>query len=295
MESPNHNLKVHGALLTVGLIYGANYSIAKAPMPDLISPSAFILIRVLAATALFWIIDWVSGSSEKIKYPRDYFTLFKCAIFGVLINQLAFFKGLSMTSTISASVIMTTNPIIVLVAAYLILHEPITKTKAAGVLLGSVGAVLLITRNEINWEEGSFLGDLLIFLNATSYGIYLILVKPLMRRYKPMTIMKWAFLFGLIMIIPIGSGDVAKVNWEAMPMDGWISIGYVIVFTTVFAYFLNAWALRSVSPTIVSYYIYLQPLFATGVAVLFLNEVPETGLILFALMIFMGVFLVSKK
>lgn len=294
MKILNQNVKVHLALLAVGLIYGANYSIAKAPMPELISPFGFILIRVAAATLIFWIIDAFS-EKEPIKYPKDYMSLLKCAVFGVAANQLLFFNGLSMTSTISASIIMTTNPIIVLIASYLILHEPATKMKIAGVFMGSMGAILLILRNDVSWTEGSFLGDVLIFMNATSYGIYLILVKPLMRRYKPMTIIKWIFLMGLIMIIPIGIKDVFVVNWATMPLSGWTSIIYVIIFTTVLAYLLNMWALKFVSPTVVSYYVYLQPLFATLVAVIFLNEIPGTNLILFAVMIFAGVFLVSKK
>jgi len=294
MKILNQNVKVHGALLAVGLIYGANYSIAKAPMPELISPFGFILIRVAAATLIFWIIDAFS-EKESIKYPRDYMSLLKCAVFGVAANQLLFFNGLSMTSTISASIIMTTNPIIVLIASYLILHEPATKMKIAGVFMGSMGAILLILRNDVSWTEGSFLGDVLIFMNATSYGIYLILVKPLMRRYKPMTIIKWIFLIGLIMIIPIGIKDVFVVNWSTMPLSGWTSIIYVIIFTTVLAYLLNMWALKFVSPTVVSYYIYLQPLFATLVAVVFLDEIPGTNILLFAAMIFVGVYLVSKK
>ena len=294
MKIVNQNLKVHAALLAVGLIYGANYSIAKGPMPDLISPFGFILIRVAASTLIFWIIDAFS-EKEPIKYPKDYASLVKCAVFGVAANQLLFFSGLSMTSTISASVIMTTNPIIVLIASYLILHEPATKMKIAGVFLGSIGAILLILRNDISWAEGSFLGDVLIFMNATSYGIYLILVKPLMRRYKPMTIIKWIFLIGLIMIFPFGIKDVFAVDWVNMTLPGWTSIIYVIIFTTVLAYLLNMWALKFVSPTLVSYYVYLQPLFATIVAIVFLEELPGKSLVLFAAMIFSGVYLVSKK
>lgn len=294
MNIIKENLKVHAALLSVGLIFGANYSIAKSPMPDLIPPSAFILIRVTIATLIFWIIDWFSGN-EQIKYPRDFFAFAKCAVFGVAVNQLMFFKGLSMTSTINASVIMTTNPIIVLVAAYFILHENITRTKAIGVLLGSLGAILLILKNGMNWQEGSFLGDLFIFVNATSYGIYLIMVKPLMRRYNALTVIKWVFLIGLIMIIPFGFKEAITIEWATLPTSGWISLTYVIIFTTLIAYFLNMWALRSVSPTVVSYYIYLQPFFATAIAYIFLDEVPETRTILFAMMIFLGVFLVSKK
>jgi drug/metabolite transporter (DMT)-like permease len=294
MKIQNQNIKVHLVLLAVGLIYGANYSIAKAPMPNLISPFGFILIRVAASTLIFWIVDGFTGK-EPVKYPKDYLSLLKCAIFGVAANQLFFFNGLSMTSTISASIIMTTNPIIVLIASYLILHEPATRMKIAGVFMGSIGAILLIMRNDVSWSAGSFLGDFLVFLNAVSYGVYLILVKPLMRRYKALTITKWIFLIGLIMIIPFGIGDVLAVNWAAMPTSAWLSIIYVIIFTTVLAYLLNMWALKFLSPTVVSYYVYLQPLFATIIAVIFLNELPDTNIILYASMIFVGVFLVSKK
>jgi len=294
MPPNNQQIKVHGTLLFVGLIYGATYSIAKIAMPGLIGPFGFILVRVLAATLIFWLIDAMKVG-EYIRYRRDYIRLMACALFGIAINQLIFFKGLSMTSTISASVIMTSNPIIVLAASWLILKEPVTKLKVAGIILGSAGAVMLILRNEVQWETGSFLGDVFILINATSYGIYLVLVKPLMARYRALTIIKWVFLFGLIVIIPFGSGELLAVNWKNMPVKGWASILYIILFTTVLAYLLNVWALKFVNPTVVSYYIYLQPLFAATIALLFLKEQPDIQMALYAVMIFIGVFLVSRR
>ena len=294
MPLNTQQIKVHGTLLFVGLIYGATYSIAKIAMPDLIKPFGFILVRVILATLIFWLFDVVKGG-EVIRYRRDYIRLMACALFGIAINQLIFFKGLSMTSSISASIIMTSNPIIVLVASWLILKEPVTKLKVAGIILGSTGAVMLILRNEVQWEAGSFLGDLFILINAASYGIYLVLVKPLMARYRAITIVKWVFLFGLIIIIPFGTGELLAVNWYDMPMERWASILYIILFTTVLAYLLNVWALQFITPTIVSYYIYLQPLFATLIAFVFLNESPGANVIIYTLMIFSGVYLVSKK
>ena len=294
MPLNTQQIKVHGTLLFVGLIYGATYSIAKIAMPDLIKPFGFILVRVILATLIFWLFDVVKGG-EVIRYRRDYIRLMACALFGIAINQLIFFKGLSMTSSISASIIMTSNTIIVLVASWLILKEPVTKLKVAGIILGSTGAVMLILRNEVQWEAGSFLGDLFILINAASYGIYLVLVKPLMARYRAITIVKWVFLFGLIIIIPFGTGELLAVNWYDMPMEGWASILYIILFTTVLAYLLNVWALQFITPTIVSYYIYLQPLFATLIAFVFLNESPGANVIIYTLMIFSGVYLVSKK
>lgn len=290
----SNNLKVHGVLLLVGLIYGATYSIAKIAMPEYIGPFGFIFIRVIIATIVFWIIDFLVGG-EKIKYSRDFIRLIACALFGVGINQLLFFKGLSMTSTISSSVIMTSNPIIVLIISYFVLQERITMAKVAGIVLGISGALMLIFRGGISWEAGSFVGDLFIFLNATSFGIYLVLVKPLLARYRALTVIKWVFFFAIFLVVPVGFNEFQMVNWIELPAKAWFSIGYVIFFTTVVAYLLNIWPMKYVNPTLVSYYIYLQPLFATTIAILFLDEIPDAKILLFALLIFSGVYLVSRK
>lgn len=290
----NNNLKVHGALLFVGLIYGANYSIAKDIMPDLIKPFGFILVRVFAATLIFWIIHSIFVK-EKIQNRRHFIRLFACAVFGVAVNQMLFFQGLNQTGTISASVIMTMSPVIVLIASYFILHEKVTKTKILGVILGGIGAILLITRQGADFSNNTFTGDLMILGNATSYSIYLVLVKPLMKIYSPLTIIKWIFLFGFLLIFPFGLSQFNEVEWSSFPARGWISVGYVIVGTTVLAYLLNAWALKYVSPTIVGYYIYLQPLFATLIALIFLDEPLSLSFIFFSMLIFTGVLLVSRK
>jgi len=288
------NMKVHGALLAVAIIYGASYSIAKTVMPEFIKPFGFILVRVTIATFIFFTISKLRGI-ERIKYKRDYIRLMFCGLFGVASNQLLFFSGLSMTSTISASVLMTSNPVIVLILSYFILNEVISRQKLIGILLGGGGAILLLLRGDVLWETGTFLGDFLILLNSASFGIYLILVKPLMQRYNAITVISWVFLFGLVVVVPFGFTEVLEVNWSQMPVSGWFSIGYIVFLTTVVAYSLNVWSLKFVNPTIVSYYIYLQPLFASLIALIFLKEHLDLKIILFAAMIFLGVYLVGRQ
>jgi len=287
-------MKVHVALLAVALIYGASYSIAKSVMPDLIAPFGFILLRVILGTLIFFTILRQQGI-ERIKSKRDYLRLAVCGLFGIAANQLLFFKGLSMTSTISASVLMTSNPVIVLALSYFILKESVSAKKVIGVVLGLSGAILLIFRGEINWQEGAFLGNFLILMNSTCYAMYLILVKPLMYRYKALTVISWVFLFGSFVVIPFGFRELIDVSWSTLPFRAWLSISYIVIFTTVFAYLLNAWSLKFVNPTTVSYYIYLQPIFASLIALFMLEEKLETGMIIFTMMIFIGVYLVSKR
>ncbi len=286
--------KIHSALLIVGLIYGANYSIAKVVMPLHIGPFGIIFIRVISGTILYWAIDFLTGA-EKIKHRRDYMHFALLAVFGVAINQLMFFKGLSMTTPISASVIMTSTPISVLIVSYFILKEKITLNKLIGIALGATGAVLLIGIDGFNIDSDTFLGNLFILINAISFSIYLVLVKPIIYRYKAITVIKWVFLFGLFMVVPFGYEEVAQVEWGNLPGEAWLSLGYIIIGTTFFAYLLNTWALQYVNPSLVGYYIYLQPVFATLVAVAFRGDRLTLTEILYSMLIFSGVYLVSVK
>ena len=286
--------KIHSALLLVGLIYGANYSIAKVVMPEYIGPFGVIFIRVIIGTILYFIFDFINGP-EKIKYKRDYLRLAGLSIIGITINQLMFFKGLSYTTPISASVIMTSSPITVLIASYFFLKEPITINKIIGIALGATGAILMIGIDGFTLSSDTFLGNFFVMINAISFSIYLVLVKPLMARYKPLTIIKWVFFFGMIAVIPFGIGEFSQVNWQQLPAEGWYSLLYIVIGTTFIAYLLNTWALQYVSPAVVGYYIYLQPVFATFIAISYRGDQLTLNEVFYASLIFIGVYFVSIR
>lgn len=287
-------IKVHSALFLVAVIYGANYSIAKIALPEYLQPFGFILLRILTATLLFWLFS-LTQVPEKIKGWADYKLLFVCAIFGVGINMLAFFYGLSLTNPINASVIMTFSPIMVLLTAYMLGKERLTPLKIVGVLVGALGALLLVTKNGVSISQGTFIGDIFIIVNGSSYAIYLVLVKPLMATYKPITVIKWIFLFGSIFTIPFGFNELVATNWSIIPIDAWLSIGYVLFFATFVVYILNIWSLKFVNSSVVGIYIYLQPIVSTLVAVSFRGDQLDLLTVLYSLLIMVGVYIVSKR
>jgi len=252
---------------------------------------SFILFRVVGAVFLFWLVSLFS-EKEKIE-KKDYMKFAICGLFGVAANQLMFFEGLDHTSTINASIIMVTNPILVLILATVLLREKLSLRKILGVAIGITGAILLILfkGKGVN-EQSSFGGDILILLNATSYGVYLILAKPLMSKYSPLTVIKWVFTFGLIFVLPFGVSQVGAINWN-MPNEIVLEIIYVVVFTTFFAYLLNIYGLKNVSPTVASSFIYLQPILTSMIAVYLGSETLDWQKILFGIIIFTGVFIVS--
>ncbi len=289
----NKRLWAHVGLFFVNLIYGANHTIAKEVMPRYVQPFGFIVLRVTGAFVLFLFVHtlWVKEKIDKRDIPR--FLL--CALFGVIVNQLLFFKGLSLTTPIHSAIIATTNPIAVLIFANILIKEKITFQKVSGIALGAAGAIaLIVLGKEITGGTNTFLGDIYIFLNALSYSIFLVVVKPLMQRYHPITIVKWIFLFGMIMVIPFGWNETMAIDWPNLPFEiGW-EIMYVVVAATFLGYLLNSSALKVLDASVVSIYVYVQPVFAAFIAIGFGKDHLTPVSVIASIMIFVGVYLVSK-
>lgn len=287
-------LLAHLALVAVALIYGLNYSIAKDVMPTYIQPRGFILVRVAGALVLFNLLYFLSPR-EKIE-RKDLFRLLAAGFFGVAANQILFFEGLNITTPISAAVIMTTNPIMVLSLSAIFLKVPLNLAKILGIAVGISGALVLISKGgsiAAVFREGESLGNLLVMLNALSYASYLVVVKPLMAKYKPLTVIYWVFTMGVLFVVPTGWSQFTEIEWATMPSVIYAEVGFVIVGTTFLAYLLNIYALKTVSSTTVSFYIYLQPLIAGVSAILLGKDQLELSMFLAAGLIFSGVYLVS--
>ena len=248
-------------------MYGANYVVAKGLMPDVVGPNGFILLRVLGAVSLFWAV--MSFRREKIS-KADFGRLALCGLFGVALNQLMFFNGLMLTSPMNAPVIMTMTPIIVLLLSAILLKEKIRSLQIAGVVLGAFGSIFFILLN----EDGGFAtskGDIFILANATSYSFYLILVKPLMAKYRPLTVISWVFSFGLIYVllwVP-SSLEVSAIDWSSISGYEIGQILFVIIGVTFVPYLLNVFAMKKLSPSIAAVYIYLQPILSISFVYLF--------------------------
>ena len=287
-----NNILPHLALFLVNLIYALNYSIAKDVMPDYIGPSGFILLRVIGGSLLFF-LTYIFFIKENVEL-KDIVRLLFCGLFGVAINQLFFFEGLNLTTPINAAIIMTVSPILVIIFSAIIIKEKITIRKLLGIFLGIVGAATLILKSgSISLDNAFFVGNILIFINATSYSIYLVLVKTLMTKYNPITVMFYVFSFGLIFVLPFGLNELLEVNTQSFSKIIYLKVAFVVICTTFLAYLFNAFALKTLNPSVVSTYIYLQPVLASVVAIFLKSDSLDFIKILSALFIFSAVYLVS--
>lgn len=283
----------HLAVFGSNVIYGLNYVVAKGVMPDYFAPRAVIFIRVTGSMLIFWLLDSLINKNQKIE-KADVKDLFLYSLFGVALNQIMFFEGLNLTTSINSSIIMTITPILVLVISAIFIREKLTALKIAGVLIGAAGAISLILKGgSLSVNSDHFLGNLFTLINASSFGLYLVLIKKYSAKYHPVTLMKWIFTFGFILILPFCSTKFFTTDFSAVPLRIWLSMAYILVFATILGYLLYNYALTKLTPTATSSYIYLQPIIATLIAFITNTETFGVSEILACLLIFTGVYLTS--
>lgn len=283
------------AAFGASFIYGINHTIAKDVMPTYIEPYGFIMLRVIGAAVLFWITSlWYP--TEKIA-KKDWWRFIACALCGMTINMLAFFKGLALSTPINSSVVITLSPVILLILSAIFLKERITFVKALGIGIGLCGALVLILFGVKQQDNAPDIptGNLLFILNATAYAFYLILVKPLTGKYSSVTLMKWFFLIAIFLNLPIGLQEFSEVSWGTLPINVIGVLIFVVAGTTYLTYLFNVFALRQLQPSTIGALIYLQPVLAALFAMLLGADRLTPLRILAASLIFVGVYLSTKK
>lgn len=291
----NVKQRAHLAVLTANLIFGVNFSIVKYVTPALIKPFGLNVVRVLVTTGLLWILHLWEKPAVSLQ-RKDVPLFIACGLTGITINQLLFIKGLSITYSIHASLLMLCTPLLITITAFFFLKEKLNTGVILGLALGIGGAALLITSKEKTGAGTNvILGDILIALNAISYAFYFVLVKPLMAKYSPLQVLRWAFTFGTLFILPFGWTEFTEAPWSTYTTQDLLAIGFVVIGATFFAYLLNIFGLHHIQASATGAYIYLQPIFATIVAVVFLGEHLTIMKVLSALLIFIGVFLVQRS
>lgn len=293
-STKSSNSKAHIAVVLTNVFFAGNYSLVKLISPLPIGSYGLNVLRVGISLLLFWAV-WLAGKTGAGIARKDWGRFVLCALTGVAINQLLFVKGLTLTSTIHAALLVLVTPVMVTLFALWVFKERFTAYKAVGLSLGIGGAAFLILQREAGPKAANFFGDVLIAVNATSYAVYFILVKPLMERYSALHVIRWVFTLGFLMILPVGFGQAAEVDWGGMTWQQIAALLYVSVVGTFLAYYLNIYGIQKLGTSVTGTYIYTQPVFAVAIAVFLLGEGVTWQKGVAAVLIFAGVFLVNLK
>ena len=294
----------HLSMLAASVMWGMMAPISKAAMnSDAVSAMLVADVRIFGAAALFWILSFFT-KGEKILDKWDYVRLFFAGLFAILLSQGVYVTGVSMTSPVDASIITTTLPIVTMIFAAIFIKEPITGMKAGGVLLGACGALLLVFGNRLipgaseavqTARTSNLTGDLLCFLAQCSYAVYLVIFRDLIRKYSPITLMKWMFTFSSVVMIPVSARSLALTGWDSISLTEYAELAYVLVFGTFLCYLIVPVGQKFLRPTLVAMYNYVQPVVATVVAIIWGMDTFNILKIIAVVLIFAGVLLVNRS
>ncbi|MFM6924423.1 MAG: DMT family transporter [Ferruginibacter sp.] len=292
----NRKSTAHIALVFTNIFFAINLSAVKHLTNNgLVQAFGLNVVRIGVSVILFWLLFLLKPVSIKIEKP-DRMRLFLCALFGIAINQLMFIKGLSLTYSIHAALLLLITPILIVIIAAWILKERLGLLKITGLALGISGALVLILAKD-NAGNGAnvLLGDLFIIINAISYTVYFIIVKPLMLKYNAVVVLMWIFTIGLVLVLPFGWTEFTQIPWQQYSTLDFTSMGLIVITGTFLAYLFNLYGIKTLGASVAGFYIYTQPVFAALIAMLFLHEQLALYKIIAAVLIFSGVYLVNRQ
>jgi drug/metabolite transporter (DMT)-like permease len=288
----SERLKAHISLLVATLLFGGNYWVSKI-LVGLLTPNQLVFFRTIGAALLFGIVYFTAARPRLNK--GEYLRLLVAGIFGIAINQILFFSGLQYTTPVDTAIIHVSNPIIVLVLSLIFLHTKLSRWKIAGIFTGAIGAsILVLYQKDLVFSPETIKGNLMILGNTTAYAIFLVVMKPILKKYDTVTTMFWVYLFATLLIVPYTWPDVQGLDWQSLTIWPLLSLFYIIVLVTFGAYFLIIYSLGRLSAPVVSFYIYLQPLIAAIIAWILGVEALTIIKVFAAALIFSGVWMVNK-
>ena len=286
-------VKGHLAMLGANVMWGLMSPVVKIVFAaGVVAPMIMVDFRVAGAALLFWL---TSLFLPKEHVPAgDILRLFGAGMLGVLFNQGCFILGVNLTSPGEASLVTTTMPMLVMLLAWLILREPITLKKAGGIAAGAAGAIILIAGNGARaYGSNPALGDVIVLCAQLSYALYLTLYRNFIRKYSLVTLMKWMFLSATVVGLPSSLKWLGATDWSAISPTEWGGIAYVVVCGTFLAYICIMIGQKTLRPTLVGMYNYVQPIVATITGIcLGLDRFTPVKALAIAL-IFSGVWLVT--
>ncbi len=296
MNNPEQtdSLAPHFALIAVQLMFGSAPILGKFAL-EAFPSFAIVGFRVAGGAAAFLLLQKLSNGSLRLDRKKHYLYFAIFAVFGIVLNQLLFFTGLSMTTATNTSLLAVLIPVFAIVVSTFVGNDVLTPKKIGGIILAAFGVIYLIDPRKASFSSTTTIGDILVILNSLSYAVYLAISKKLISHYGSLKSIAWLFLFGAIVNVPIGFISLQTIDLAAVGTKAWLALAAVVIFPTILAYYWNTWALARVPPSVVAVYIYLQPLIGTFLAITILGEAWNPRIFIAMALIFTGVFFVTRK
>jgi len=277
-------------LIAVQLCFGVFPMLGKVAM-ETFPPRAVLVWRLLVGFCAIGLLAWRRHGRKVLPPLSDLPALFGLSLLGITLNQLMFLEGLSRSTAVNAGLLMCLIPVVTCAVVVIAGQERLTRRRAVGIACAVSGVAWLFVQRGASVGQETFAGDLLMTFNGISYALYLVLAKPLLKRLPQVVVLAWVFFFGLL-TAPWFALDVDWIPSAAGPQHWWALVG-VLVFPTVLAYVGNIIVLARTTASNTAAYVLLQPVIAGGLGIAVLGERPEPALLLTALGVGVGLWLVT--
>lgn len=290
----------HMALLLANIGWGVIAPVSKMVLlSGTITSLALSGIRISGGALLFLIFTWLLPMSFDTRQHvdrKDIGKLILCSMLMISANQGLYIIGVGLTDPVDSAVMCSLTPVMTMVLAAIFLHFRMTWLKVAGVLMGLSGVIILVSGTaESERAVNPVLGNLLCLGAQLCAAIYYVGFEGIIKKYSPYTLMKWMFFISVLTYVPFCLPDMLRVDYAGLSVEVWAGLAFIITIPTFFGYLMIPLAQRSLRPTVVSAYSYLQPVFAAIVAVMM--SVGEFGLskALATVLIFIGIYFVNRS
>jgi drug/metabolite transporter (DMT)-like permease len=280
-------------LSLVSIIWGGSFIAARIALREL-SPIALATARFILAGALFVPLLVFSP-----RYRAPWRSLPKLTAFGLLAVTFYFifqYNGVARTSASLSAIVITLSPLLVVLMSAIFLRERLNRSQTAGIVLATAGAVLLVTRGSVEVGGSDYwLGVIFLGLNVLAWGLYNILGKRALESQHPMTLTAYMTILGAVCLLPFAAADGGLAALSSASSGTWLAIGYLVVLSSVVAYVAYNYALRILPASQASVFQFLNPVAASLLAHVLLDEPLTLISALGGCMAIAGVYLANRQ
>jgi drug/metabolite transporter (DMT)-like permease len=289
MIMPRFSARTLAALVTVQVLFGIHYVVSKAVIA-VFPPLVWANLRALASAALLFPVVYATRRKTMPKLNADFFKpLAVLSLSGIMINQSSFLIGLKHTTATNSAILNTLIPIFTLLFVTLSGQEAFSFKKAVGFAFALSGVLFLRGVEHLSFSDQTLAGDLMIIINAVSYGYFLASGKEFLQKHDAIWVTAWLFLLGSVGIGVIAIPSWVGFEWPAIDFKLGAAMAFAVVGSSLLAYLLNIWALGRTRSSSVALFAYLQPVVASILAWIWLDETPTARLAISSILIFVGV------
>ncbi len=288
-------MKIYLKLLLTATFWGGTF-VAGRFVAQNIGPYSIAFLRFTIASIILLLLTWrIEGKLPKLKNSQI-IPVIMLGITGIFIYNVMFFKGLKIIEAGRASLIIATCPIFITICSLIFLKEKITLVKGLGIIISVCGAIIVISKGNLNriFEGGLGLGELYIFCCVLSWVTYSLIGKAVMKNLSPLASVSYSAAVGAIaLLVPAFLEGLAQNIASQSALD-WLCIFYLGIFGTVIGFVWYYQGVERIGPTKAGLFINFVPISAILCAFFILREPITLSLAIGAVLVISGVYLTNR-